>query len=76
MTTRRTFLGLLTMSAVAAVYGAEAPAAVETFKGKDVFDKLLKKAEAGKWAELPIGECMKRVARCGLAKRHDGQCIG
>jgi hypothetical protein len=62
MTTRRAFLGLLTMSAAAAVYGGEAAAAAETFKGQDVFDKLLKKAKAGKWAELPIGECMKRVA--------------
>lgn len=58
MISRRSFtLGLLVAAAAARVFGY--PTA---FKGEDIFGRLLKKADAGKWRDLPIGECMKHIA--------------
>jgi hypothetical protein len=71
MTSRRTFLrrsagatfGLLAGTAIQSVLGATGEDTPTAFKGEDVFNTLLAKANERKWRELPIGECMKRVAR-------------
>ena len=58
MISRRSFtVGLLAAAAASRVFGY--PTA---FKGEDVFDRMLKEADPAKWRELPIGECMKRIA--------------
>jgi hypothetical protein len=70
MTSRRTFLqrstqftvGLLAAGAVRSALAAPDAAKLDTFKGEDVFNRLLKKAHEGKWRDLPIGQCMKNVA--------------
>jgi hypothetical protein len=54
--------GILGSSALTRVYGATSGESLEPFKGTDVFDRILKNAEAGKWAALPIGQCMGRIA--------------
>lgn len=54
--------GILASSALTRVYGATADESSEAFKGADIFDRILKKAEEGKWAALPIGQCMGRIA--------------
>jgi hypothetical protein len=54
--------GILASSALTRVYGASSDESLEPFKGEDIFDRILKKAEAGKWASLPIGQCMGRIA--------------
>jgi len=71
LTSRRTFIrcsagaafGLLAATAIRSTFGATDNDASTAFKGEDIFAKLLAKANEGKWRELPIGECMKRVAR-------------
>src|SRR5688572_1620692 len=64
MITRRTFLrgsaaGVL---CAAPAFAETLRATAEEFKGRKVFDELMKKAQADGWSKLPIGECMKRVA--------------
>jgi hypothetical protein len=54
---------LLAASAAVQVLGAEAPEKLEPFEGKEVFDRILARALDGKWATLPIGEAMGRIAR-------------
>src|ERR1700742_3323967 len=54
-------LGLLAASAATRVF-AESVAGLEPFKGEDVFQRILKKAQDGKWADLPIGQCMGKIA--------------
>src|ERR1043166_9028136 len=70
--TRRAFLrrsinltaGLLTTSALSRAFAASAAEEkLEPFKGADIFDRILAKALDGKWAALPIGECMGRIAK-------------
>lgn len=63
MISRRTFLrnstaGTFGLLAATSLLAGESTA----FKGDDVFASLVKKAQEGKWRDLPIGECMKRVA--------------
>jgi hypothetical protein len=55
-------VGILTASAVSRVYGA-ASEKLDAFKGGEVFDRILKKAEKGKWAAMPIGPCMGKIGR-------------
>jgi hypothetical protein len=62
-------LGLLASSAFTDVFADEAAAdksadknSLTAFKGQDVFDRLLKTALAKRWQDLPIGQCMARVA--------------
>jgi hypothetical protein len=56
--------GLLTTSAFSRAFAASAGAEkLEPFKGADIFDRILAKALDGKWAALPIGECMGRIAK-------------
>lgn len=64
MPTRRTFLksafatfGLLS----GAEFSAFATTTPKNFEGKDVFDRILRKAD--KWATLPIGELMGKIAK-------------
>ena len=67
--TRRQFLGttcaatfgLLAATSFGRVFAAAAEA-TEPFKGTEVFDRILKKATEGKWADLPIGQCMGKIA--------------
>src|SRR6266576_3750763 len=72
MLTRRTFLchsitgtfGLLSASALSRALGAAAvEEKLDAFKGADVFDRILAKAQDGKWATLPIGDAMGRIAK-------------
>src|SRR5207302_3809951 len=69
--TRRVFLhhaiagtfGLLSAAAFNRVFAAAAiEEKLEPFKGADIFDRILSKAVEGKWAALPVGECMGRIA--------------
>jgi hypothetical protein len=70
MTTRRDFLrhtlfttlGLLTASAFTRVFGGN-DEKLEPFKGADIFDRIYKKASAEKWAQLPIGQAMGKIAK-------------
>lgn len=72
MTTRRellrrasfTTLGLLAASALSSqtLGAAEASSAIEAFKGEDVFHRILANALENKWQDLPIGQCMTKVA--------------
>jgi Protein of unknown function (DUF1460) len=67
---RRTFLrgtclgtfGLLSATAFTSVFGA-ADENLESFKGEDVFNRILKKAQGEEWAKLPIGQCMGKIAK-------------
>jgi hypothetical protein len=69
--TRRTFLqhsargafGLLAATALGSAFGGTGADTAPPYQGEDVFARHLAKASEGKWRELPIGECMKRVAR-------------
>jgi hypothetical protein len=69
-TTRRAFLrrasagtfGLLAFTAISPVFGDLAEDKLQAFKGRAVFDRILAKALAGKWQNLPMGECMKQIA--------------
>lgn len=71
MMTRREFLctaavgtlGILASSALVRVFGATVNEALETFKGRDVFDRILSKALKEKWETLPVGDLMGHVAR-------------
>jgi hypothetical protein len=60
-TTVGTF-GLLAAAAFGSAFGDVVQQKAQSFKGNDVFARLLQQAKQGKWRELPIGECMKRVA--------------
>lgn len=71
MLTRRHFLAgtatlttsLLTASAFARVFQpAGGNDAMAHFKGNEVFERILKKAQDEKWAALPIGQCMAKIA--------------
>jgi hypothetical protein len=56
--------GLLTTSAFSRAFADSATAEkLEPFKGADIFDRILAKALDEKWAALPIGECMGRIAK-------------
>jgi hypothetical protein len=55
-------VGMLAASAFSRVFGKEIAERLTAFKGNEVFDRLLKKALAQKWNELPIGECMTHIA--------------
>jgi hypothetical protein len=55
--------GVLTAAAMRSVWGDSIAQAPETFKGSEVFDRVLKKALAEKWEALPIGQCMGKVAK-------------
>jgi hypothetical protein len=62
---RHTTIGtfsLLAASAFGSAFGGVTQGNAQSFKGEDVFAKLLKQAKAANWRALPIGECMKRVA--------------
>jgi hypothetical protein len=70
--TRRDFLrqttaatvSLLVASALGGVSRAgAAEEAIEPFKGRAVFDRILARALADKWGALPIGEAMGKIAR-------------
>jgi hypothetical protein len=71
MISRRQFLaragaatfGILAASSVACVFGGPAAEQLEPFKGKEIFDRILKKALAENWQALPIGQTMGHVAR-------------
>jgi hypothetical protein len=72
MISRRAFLhraavgtmGLLAASAFSRVFAADVAATekLNPFQGEDVFARLLKRSLAEKWDQLPIGQCMTRVA--------------
>src|SRR5215469_10697270 len=66
MISRREFVGrtaAVSLGLFASSAFAEALAPKTTaFKGDDVFNRILKKALAGKWEQLPIGQCMTKVA--------------
>lgn len=70
MTTRRSFLsrvsigtfGLLSATAIGRAFGNSLSAQAESFKGSEVFDRILAKALKNKWETLPIGQCMGHVA--------------
>lgn len=55
-------LGILTAGAISSVFADTEPK-LETFKGTEVFDRILKKATDDNWAKLPIGQCMGKIAR-------------
>ena len=70
--TRRAFLsrslqltaGLLMTSALSrALAASAADEKIEPFEGADIFDRVLAKALDGKWAALPIGDCMGLIAK-------------
>lgn len=54
--------GILSATAMSRVLGEALSPSVESFKGEEVFDRILARALAGKWETLPIGECMGHVA--------------
>ena len=60
-TTLGTF-GILSACAFRGVF-AEVDQPLETFKGTEVFDRILKNAKDGNWAALPIGQCMGKIAK-------------
>lgn len=65
--TRREFLRSASFAA-AGLVGApllqvHAWSAVESFKGREIFDRIVGKARANGWAKLPIGELMGHIAR-------------
>src|SRR3954454_25023974 len=68
--TRRKFLlgcgsvsfGILASAAWSRSWAGAGTDATAAFKGADVFDRILKKAEAEHWAALPINDCMARIA--------------
>lgn len=70
MHSRRSFLnlsarvtfGVLGAAAIRTALGDSTVSQLSAFKGQETFDRLIKKARAGKWRELPIGECMRHVA--------------
>jgi hypothetical protein len=71
-TTRRSFIGqavrgtfgLLSTAAFTRAFRARAAEEkLEPFKGTDIFERILAKALDGKWAALPIGETMGRLAK-------------
>jgi hypothetical protein len=68
MTSRRDFLAFAGSAALgllaAPAFGRlQATQPVEAFKGREIFDRILAKALAGKWADLPIGQAMGHIAR-------------
>ena len=62
---RRTFL--LNMLAVLGTLPAADWAAIASqptnFEGKDVFNRIVSRADEGKWCTLPIGELMGNIAQ-------------
>jgi Protein of unknown function (DUF1460) len=71
MPSRRTFLGttLATFGILTvpwfAVYAKQLHASAhdDVFKGEDVFNRIMAKADAGKWRALPIGDLMGKIAQ-------------
>jgi hypothetical protein len=71
MPSRRTFLGtILATFGTLTVPGFAAYAKQlnvskrdDVFKGEDVFNRIMTKAEAGKWRALPIGALMGKIAQ-------------
>lgn len=62
MQSRRTFL-LMTLALLSGGGLAEAAQQLDVFQGENVFSRILAKAEAGKWSQLPIGELMGKIAK-------------
>lgn len=64
MTTRRHFLVSLFSALVSCAFPALIASSQESpaFKGRDVFDRILKKAESENWQSLPIGALMGKIA--------------
>jgi hypothetical protein len=57
-------IGLLSASALSNALGAPGLAEkLEAFKGGDVFERILAKALEEKWARLPIGDAIGRIAK-------------
>jgi hypothetical protein len=54
-------VGILTASAISRVYGAVSEK-LDAFKGGEVFDRILKKAEKEKWAAMPMS--CRRITKC------------
>jgi hypothetical protein len=60
---RRSFMRLLALLLVGSLYpDSSASLPAPNFSGAEVLDRLLRKARAEKWKDLPIGELMGRVA--------------
>ena len=66
MMTRREFLGCTAVVSLGLLGSSALAEAVSNprtaFKGDEVFNRILKRALAAKWEQLPIGQCMTKVA--------------
>jgi hypothetical protein len=64
MTSRRIFLRgfLAAISSIVLPDVFVFAAAPNAFKGREVFDRILQKADSGKWRSLPIGQLMGKIA--------------
>jgi Protein of unknown function (DUF1460) len=54
--------GLLSATALGRAFGGKLQAQAESFKGEEIFDRILTKALKNKWETLPIGQTMGHVA--------------